>query len=120
MNNTQKVRAEILLEVIKRKIDNNHPEEYLNNYFQPCGTVGCVAGDFMLEYFKSNDWPKIIYENFPRSGGFERFFGFPECGYYEYDESTNYIEVFGSSGFGTLKQRYDYVKFHIMKNGDMS
>jgi hypothetical protein len=50
MTPKQRQNTTNLLAIIKSKIDNGDEEDLLDSWVQPCGTVGCVLGDYVLMY----------------------------------------------------------------------
>lgn len=118
MNSEQIKNTKNLIAILEAKIAKNEPEYILNTMFQPCGTYGCVGGDYIIDYIgheindKSDldsDIQALRYELFL---DFKNHFGFK--GYKRVGETV--VVVFGFANDGTLQQRLDYVKSQLELN----
>lgn len=113
-----------LLSIIKNKIDNGDRWNLLDAWVQPCGTVGCVLGDYVLTYEEdliqelldsgerstSESAISMICNHYP----FYEEFGFDPVFKRKEDKDEKWSlptgNVIGDSSEGTLQERYDYVK----------
>ena len=137
MTPQQLENSKFLLKIIKEKIDRNEPRELLDQWIQPCGTKGCVLGDYVIQSVKqkrnvtfmeppSDNQQRIatgikreglifigaaihnLHGEFEEHFGFNRFFKIPKkVG----DTSSKSLEgnVIGWRGTGSLEARYKYV-----------
>ena len=116
MNKEQIGNTKLLIEVLQDKIAKNEPAEVLNKWFQPCGTYGCVAGDYFLRRYNLTS-----VKLFNRRGlkdkklavlflqiqlQFFDHFGF-YCNSSPFEDP--HIDVFGPASNGTLQERLDHV-----------
>jgi hypothetical protein len=124
---TQMANLNTLLGVLESMKDV--PEEQLNSWFQPCGTHGCVAGEYFLKIpgmdkvevtdggaiaLTSNQFYLVSY--------FEELINYPEREFghtleltFEDDGEWHHVNVFGTSYEGTIPQRIKAVK-HLIAN----
>lgn len=97
-----------LMAIIQNKIDQGHPIHYLDSYSKPCGTVGCVLGDFIIsrqyEPFRNGFEVIDACDHFLAADSDVNFFGL---------EGFEYAKLFGSSENGTYQDRKDYLQAHI-------
>jgi hypothetical protein len=126
---TQMANLNTLLGVLESMKDV--PEEQLDSWFQPCGTHGCVAGEYFLkqgldkvEVSLYNVGPAYYYK--PKlsnlEDSFEELINHPEREFghtlelsFEDDGEWHYVNVFGTSYEGTIPQRIKVVK-HLIAN----
>jgi hypothetical protein len=124
---TQMANLNTLLGVLESMKDV--PEEQLDSWFQPCGTHGCVAGEYFLKIpgmdkvevtdrgmiaLTSNQFYLVSY--------FEKLVCYPEQEFghtlemsFEDDGERHHVNVFGTSYEGTIPQRIKVVK-HLIAN----
>lgn len=108
MNIQQLVNTCKLLSIVEAKIDKDEPEEVLDSWIQPCGTVGCVLGDYMMAKH-----PKAVAKelrNLCEHVDFMHEFGFDPTDYNTEATFLEYVKISGDSTQGTLKQRRSYIK----------
>lgn len=108
MNKEQYENTLVLKSVIEDKIAKDEAEFVLNEWFQPCGTYGCVAGDTFLKMFNlkdiySSDWN--TFSDFSTNSDFKDRFGFSMI--------AGDLNVFGTRIDGTLEERLDYINFKL-------
>ena len=116
--------TENLLNAIK--IAMADPTCNLNSWIQPCGTLGCVLGTYILNYHKKlvehlGDLQKLsnrqLFRDVCLRFDFEKEFGFTQF----YDSNTSprlSNDVVGDQYQGSLESRYDYVneQLEILKS----
>ena len=111
MNKSQYENTKIIEKVLINKIAKNEPEHILDSWVQPCGTHGCVAGDSAIEMLNVNLATPTMIEGFCQTlnDNFYNFFGFNSVTRIK----SRRLDVFGSSGEGTLQERLDYVQTQL-------
>ena len=112
--------TENLLNAIKIAMTN--PTSNLNNWIEPCGTLGCVLGTYILNYRKKliqhlvdlkNPVQRGIFHDicsefdFKKEFGFDKYFGEQKC-----------FNVVGTQNNGSLFIRLKYVskQLEILKS----
>ena len=126
--------TKILIEVLKEKVNRNDPAMLLDTYFQPCGTKGCVLGDYLLKRYKRKkirvdledkyNEPDVrdtvfkhldrILSNFKEEFGFYRYF---DNSFVPLEDGTEYFldnNVIGDSMRGSYKKRLEYVENQLL------
>jgi len=124
---TQMANLNTLLGVLESMKDV--PEEQLNSWFQPCGTHGCVAGEYFLK-IPGMDKVEVSWHGYPISTPelsdlvetFDDLYNYPEREFghtlelsFEDDGERHHVNVFGISLEGTIPQRIKAVK-HLIAN----
>ena len=92
--------------IIQNKIDQGHPISYLDSYSQPCGTVGCILGDWVIKKELAAHYLKFIArcdEIYTSSVG-RLLFGFSH---------SDAVDIFGTAFFGTYQERLTRLEAHI-------
>ena len=125
MNQTQYENSMLLRQVILDKISKNEPEEVLDHWSSPCGTYGCVAGDFVIKsQYEGYDIDDPNRDDLSIASNrlddkFHSYFGFSEDFYSSLDElgEPECKYVFGCRYSGTLQERLEYVESQIIENG---
>lgn len=101
--------------VIENKLGQD--ESVLDGVFQPCGTYGCVLGDYLLKKagVKHEDdipdevrWAGDVFGDDPKN---IKEFGLPLSA-----PVGIRLDVFGPSGWGAIQQRLDFVNDLIAKS----
>lgn len=93
-----------LQRIIQRKIDENHPIEYVKSYVRGCGTAGCVLGDFVLEKHGYETLTKFYEHVDQYNSRVGEVFSF---------NNDDWLMVFGTSKAVSYSSRLSYVDNHI-------
>lgn len=112
---------QLLQTIIQKKIDNNENPKILNHILQPCGTKGCILGDYLI--YKEGGPIKVTRSGCPISLELnekaqellgDSLHQIDEFGHeMQFYIDEEYLDIFGTEDEGSLGERLTRINYLI-------